>query len=243
MHWGNGRSVKAERRAVNGSEAQTHLAQNCFEAWCGSEAGRATLPKRRHEDGAEFHIEQTQKASFGFVLVLLCCCCAPWLFTHTTLFKLTHFSSSCFLLFYIRSYFFKLWEVWRGTGALPGSDLGYPSGVSQRAAVTSLSLLQAQVKCHVLSGRLWSHLRAEQRAERDVWSSRLPVLARGTGSLLGLLCRASRCQRYLSLPSLNSSACLSHLQCICRLFFLPKDSWTEVNVFFSRETGRYSGEN
>lgn len=68
------------------------------------------------------------------------------------------------------------------TGAAPWLGPGwYSPGVWQRAAVAPFSLLPAQVKCHVLSGKLRSHLRSEQCAECDVGWSRLPVLAWGIG--------------------------------------------------------------
>lgn len=49
-----------------------------------------------------------------------------WVFTHTLLFKLRQFTSSCFLLFYIRSYLQTFFPSFVETGAVPRLDQGYP---------------------------------------------------------------------------------------------------------------------
>lgn len=67
-----------------------------------AEGGRGTRMQQNSTS------EQTQKANFDFVppfagLPLLR---RLWLFPSTPLFKLSQFTSSCFLLFYIRSYLY-----------------------------------------------------------------------------------------------------------------------------------------
>lgn len=72
---------------------------------CETDAAKGGRGTRMQQN---FTSEQTQRANFDFVPAFLC---LPrllqqrlWLFTRTALFKLRQFTSSCFLLFCIRSY-------------------------------------------------------------------------------------------------------------------------------------------
>lgn len=126
-----------------------------FEASC---AGRPMLPKEAEGQGCSriLHLNRHK----GLTLTLfqrssarLGCRRSGCACFKTPLFKLRQFTSSCFLLFYIRSYL-QTFPSFAETAAVPQLDQGYPSGVCQQAAVTKFSPLPDQVKCHVLSGKL-----------------------------------------------------------------------------------------
>lgn len=154
-----------------------------FEAWC---AGRPTLPKEAEGQGCSRISHPNRHKGLTLTLfqrssVCLGCCCSGCGCFHVHL-SLSYDSlpPAAFCSF-TSDHICKLFPIYVETGAVPQLDQGYPPGACQQAAVTQFSPLPAQVKCHVLSGKLWSHLRAEQRAEYDVWSSRLLVLAWGIG--------------------------------------------------------------
>lgn len=165
--------------AMNGSNAQKHLLQSCFEDRC---AQRPNPPKEaeRRKRSRILHPNRNKRLTLTLFLrssARLGC----WLFTHTSLLKLRQFTSSCFMLFQIRSYlqtffpflfFFFHPFLWKKSCSLSWTG-GIPSGVCRQTAVTHfiylfILLQPAQVECHVLSVRLWSHLRAKQSAECDV---------------------------------------------------------------------------
>lgn len=127
-----------ESGAVNGSNAQTCLLQSCFEAWC---ARRPMLTKEWEGQGCSRILHP--KRHKGLTLTLFLCSVALplpllrqlWLFTHTPFFNLRQFTSSCFLLFYIRSYL-QTFPTFAETVTVSRLDQGYPPGVCQQAAVT-----------------------------------------------------------------------------------------------------------
>lgn len=137
---------------MNGSDAQTHLLQSCFEAWC---AGRPTLPKEAEGQGCSRILHPNRHKGLTLTLFqnssacLGCCLQRLWLFTHTALFKLRQFTSSCFLLFYIRSYL-QTFPSFVETDAVPQLDQGYPPGVCQHTAVT-VFFFCCQSKWNVMS--------------------------------------------------------------------------------------------
>lgn len=148
---------------MNGSNAQKHLLQSCFENLC---AQRWNPPKEaeRRKRSRILHPNRNKRLTLTLFLrssARLGC----WLFTHTSLLKLRQFTSSCFMLFQIRPYlqtfFFSFFSppfLWKKSCSLSWTR-GIPSGVCQQTAVTHFiylfTLLQpAQVECHVLSVRL-----------------------------------------------------------------------------------------
>lgn len=139
-----------------------------------------------------FTSEQTQKANFDFVPGFVCSAMLrrEGLGLHARLALRRKSLPPAVLCSFTSDPTCQLFDF-SGNRLSPSLGPGwYFPGVRQQAAVTQFSLLPARVKCHVLSGWLWSHLRAERCAECNVCCSRLLVLAWGMWPLLGPLCRA-----------------------------------------------------